>query len=172
MDIQFGVIFGFALVAAILISLIAAKGYHKDKKVKEKYDERQKAIRGKAFKYGFYTMVFANCACMLLHCFGLAEFMGFYAYFASIILGIIVQVTYSIFKDAYVGMNTSLRKYIIYMSFISIVNICAAIHGIVSGEMFEGGVLQDSFMNLLCSILFVVLVIDLLIKRAIDKKEN
>lgn len=172
MDYQLGYILGFAVVLGILISILAYKGINQDNKAKPKYDERQKAVRGKSFTYGFYASAIASFLFMLMHLFGLGNFWGPYGYFTIIIIGIIVQMTHAIFHDAYLGLNTNARKYIIFMSIISVINIAAAVSGIISGEMFRDGVLNDSFLNLLCSILFAVLVADLSIKRLIDKKEK
>lgn len=172
MDLQLGAIFTFAIIAAIFISLIANTKINKDKKVKTKYDERQKQARGKAYTYGFYTMIISSYALMLAHMFGLGHFIGFYGYIATVILGIIVQMTYAIFKDAYVGMNVNFRKYMIFMSIISLINIAATVAAFINNEMIVDGALQSPFMNLLCSILFAVLVADLGIKKLIDKKED
>lgn len=170
MDLQLGAIFTFAIIAAIFISLIANTKINKDKKVKTKYDERQKQARGKAYTYGFYTMIISSYVLMLAHMFGLGHFLGFYGYIATVILGVIVQMTYAIFKDAYVGMNMNFRKYMIFMSIISLINIAATVSAFINGEMVIDGALQSPVMNLLCSILFAVLVADLGIKKLIDKK--
>ena len=172
MDYQFGTILVFAIIAALFISIIAYKGINKDKKARAKYDERQQALRGKSFTFGFYAMVAASIAFMIMHLFGLGDFWGPFGYCTIMIIGVIVQMTYAIFNDAYLGLNTNARKYMIFMSIVSLVNIVAAVMGIADGSMFEGGVLHESYTNLLCSILFAVLVIDLGIKRLIDKKEK
>ena len=172
MDIQFGFILGFAVVLALGIGAIASSNYNNDKKVKTKYDERQRIARGKSFTYGFYAMMIANLLFMFAHLFGLADFLGSYGYFTAIIIGILVEMTYAIFKDAYMGLNTNPRKYMIFMACISGINIISTVIGIANSEMIQDGVLQTPYLNLLCSILFTVLVADLGIKHLLDKKEK
>jgi hypothetical protein len=172
MDLQFASILVFAIVVAIIASIIACIGYNNDKKIKTKYDERQKQARGKSFMLGFYTMAGASAVFMILHLLGLGHFMGIHGYATTVILGVIVQMSYAIFKDAYVGINTNLRKYLIFMTAVSLINIFAAVTAFVSGTMIIDGALQTPFLNLLCSVLFAVLVADLGIKKLIDKKEQ
>ena len=51
-----GFIFGVIIFTAIIMIPMLI-GITKDKKLKRKYDERQELIRGRGFKYAFYTMV-------------------------------------------------------------------------------------------------------------------
>jgi hypothetical protein len=60
----------------------------------------------------------------------------------------------------------------IFMACISGINILSTVIGIANGEMIKDGVLQTPYLNLLCSILFAVLVADLGIKHLLDKKEK
>lgn len=172
MNLQLGTILCFAVIAALFISLIANTKINKDKAVKTKYDERQKQARGKSYTYGFYATIVANFVFMMAHMFGLGNFLGFHGYVIAVFVGIIVQMSYAIFKDAYIGLNTNFRKYMIFMSIVSLINIAATVEAFISGEMVRDGALQAPFMNLLCSVLFAVLVIDLGIKKLIDKKEQ
>lgn len=172
MDLQFASILVFAIAVAIIVSIIACIGYNNDKKIKSKYDERQKQARGKSFMLGFYTMAGVSVMLMILHLLGLGHFMGVHGYATIIVSGVIVQMSYSIFKDAYIGINTNLRKYLIFMTVVSLINIFATVSAFVNGAMIVDGTLQAPFENLLCSVLFAVLVADLGIKKLIDKKEQ
>ena len=51
-----GLVFG--LIIGLAIAAILIKAANKDGKFKTKYDERQEAVRGKAYKYSFYTLLF------------------------------------------------------------------------------------------------------------------
>ena len=52
---------GIGFIAGLMIGLVLVAIFSKiantDKKVKSEYDERQQRIRGKAYKYSFYTMI-------------------------------------------------------------------------------------------------------------------
>ena len=59
----------------------------------------------------------------------------------------------------------------IFMTIVSVINLASSIAGIINGEIVVDGVLQTPFMNLLCTIMFVVLAVDLGVKAIVDKKE-
>lgn len=172
MDTDFTLTFTwiFAICFGIGIALFSAKKMNKDNKVKTKYDERQLKIRGDAFKYGFFATLISNGLIMALAASGIEKFLGMNAYFIPIFIGIVVQMTYSVFKDAYFGMNNKRNNYLVFMAIIGLINFAIAILATVNGELIEDGVLQAPFLNYLCGGLFVVLAGDLLVKGLIDKK--
>ena len=51
-----GVVVGFVLIFGIMF--FVSKQLNADKSMKTKYDERQQIVRGDAYKYSFWTMVF------------------------------------------------------------------------------------------------------------------
>jgi hypothetical protein len=161
----------FAVIIGVVIAIIATASMNNDKKLKTKYDERQQAARGKSFAWGFYTALIASGVLTVLSPTGWLNFLGHYGYFVVIVLSAIVQFTYAVFHDAYVGLNTNLKKYMIFMTVVAIINLASSVAGIASGDIMIDGVLQTPFMNLLCTVMFVVLAVDLGIKAIIDKKE-
>ena len=161
----------FVVIVGVIISIIAISATNNDKKLKTKYDERQQAARGKSFAWGFYTALIASGILTVLSPTGWIDFLGHYGYFVVIVLAVIVQFTYAVFHDAYLGLNTNLKKYMIFMTIVSVINLASSIAGIVNGEIMVDGVLQTPFMNLLCTVMFVVLAVDLGIKAIVDKKE-
>ena len=54
-----GFILGVTLITGIIVAMLMFFT-SRDKKLKRKYDERQELIRGKAFKYAFYTVITMN----------------------------------------------------------------------------------------------------------------
>jgi len=172
MDYQLGFILGFAIIVGLGISLVLLSSSNKDNKIRTKYDERQKIARGKSYMYGFSVMLITSAILMLAHLCGAGHFLGCYGYFITIIVGVIVQTTHAVFHDAYIGLNTNINKYMISMGIIAIINAASAVSGIIEGEMIVDGALDTPFMNLLCTVLFLVLLIDFGIKKLIDKKDN
>ena len=172
MDTDFTLTFTwiFAICFGIGIALFSAKKMNKDNKIKTKYDERQLKIRGDAFKYGFFATLISNGLIMALAASGIEKFLGMNAYFIPIFIGIVVQMTYSVFKDAYFGINNKRNSYLAFMAFIGLLNFAIAIIATLNGELIEDGILQDPFLNYLCGGLFVILAGDLLVKGLIDKK--
>ena len=164
------------LVAGIVVGLIvvffALRKLNDDGKAKTKYDERQKAVRGMAYTYGFWTILAVNALMLVISTttFDIAV-LGPCVYFLPIFAGIVVQVSYSIFNDGYVGLNTNMKKYTIFMIIVTVFNIGVALLAFINGKMFTNGRLQGPFLNLLCGLLFFVVAVDLLIKQAIDRRE-
>ena len=91
--------FGFAvgILVAIIICVVLFKLLNTDKKIKTQYDERQQEIRGRAYKYSFYTVIFEEAIIMLIRMSGIAEFvLGSYLVQLFVMLsGLLVLCVYS-----------------------------------------------------------------------------
>ena len=166
-SISCGVILGLLLVA--LIVTISRD----ENATVQKYDERQVAEQGKAYKYGFYAMV-AYLTILAI----LSDVLSKYAeikllIFIGILVGGAVTVTYSILHDAYFRLDESRRFYIIFFAIISAFNIGLGIIQITKGQAFEEGVLTfTGGMNLICGIFILYVMIVLLIKKLHDREES
>ena len=167
---QFGMITGIVFGIAIVI-LLMAKVFNRDGKLKTKYDERQLRARGEAYKYGMFASII-TCAVLLVADFGTNNIcsLGSMVFFIPILVGLVVQVSYSIFADAYVGMNTNMTKFIVVMAIVSAINIGTGVIAILQGEMFKDGKLGTPFSSFGVGILFIVVAIELIIKKAIDER--
>ncbi|MBE5924609.1 MAG: hypothetical protein E7271_09105 [Lachnospiraceae bacterium] len=163
-----GILLG--IVVGLILTVVFLKAINKDGKMKTKYDERQKEARGRAYMYGFYGIVFTNALFLILATSYDLAFLGLSLYFIPIIVGIIVQVTYSVFHDAYVGLNNNMTRFIVGMTFITAFNLFIGIMAYIHGELFVNGKLQGPFINLLCGGIFLVLSVELAIKKLIDAK--
>lgn len=169
--VSWGLAIGIAVGLVLVIILL--KALNKDGAVKTKYDERQQIVRGKAYKVGFYSGLIA-CAVMLFLSTGHfgVERLGFSGYFIPILAGVVGQVSYCIFKDGYVGLNTNMTRFIIIMALIGAFNLFIGIFAAIRGEMTADGMFQGPFINLLCGILFVIIFVELVVKKAIDAREE
>ncbi len=163
--------FIIGIIVGIILVIVLLKAINRDGKMKTKYDERQLRVRGEAYKFGFFAAVFANALLLVLSTtdYGVRIF-GYTVFFIPILVGIIVQISYCIFKDGYVGLNTNMPRFMISMAFISAFNFFIAIMAMVRGGFIEDGVLQAPFLNLLCGILFIVLAAEIGIKMIMDQK--
>ena len=166
-----GLFFGIAIVA--IISLVT-RFLSKDKGT-TKYDEMQERTRGIAYKYAFWTVLLIEG---LLGVLGLTEaystfpLRGFMLHFTVMIIGIMVQVCYSIWHHAYIGLNTNVKKFIICCSFLSIANFLGAIRGIAQGTMLVDGILEFPYVQLLCALMFIIIAVEFAIRNHLDKKED
>lgn len=162
-----GVTFGIVL-AMFLVALC-----NKDRKVKTDYDERQQQVRGKGFKYAFFTMFGATFVLIILKA---AEveipIHDSVLLFFLVILGVAEYATYAILHDAYFGLNNKRDSYLIIFALIALLNIFATVRCGIEGELVVDGVLQLNGINLLCAALFLWLFIVLIIKKIADEKED
>ena len=173
MDLLFSLCMVTAVIAVITgMVFVALKLMNKDGNATTKYDERQKRVRGEAYKYAFFSVIISNGILMLTNIFGTAiESFGYNIFFIPIFVGIVVHISICIFKDAYIGLNTNITKFMIFMFLISLLNLGLAARAIVMNELIVDGKFQPPFLNLMCGSIFIVLGFELLIKMLIDKKE-
>ena len=83
-----------------------------------------------------------------------------------------MQASYCIWKGAYIGQNTNLPRYIIIMAAASVINLAGAFMAWKSGELLVDGKFQSPAINLLCGLMFAVLGIVGLAKKASDREEE
>ncbi len=161
-----GMLVGIGLVA--LIFMIS----NKNKKIRSDYDERQKIIRGKGYQYGFYAMVFYGALIFLLGMGGIEIPMEpSVEAFSYIFVGIVTDIVYCIFHDAYWGLNNNKKRYLIIMGAVSVVNLLVVVGALRGGELVVDGKLSTMGVNLLCTVLFVVMFVSIAVKMILEKRE-
>ena len=156
------------IIVGLLICVIAFRYMNKDKKLLTKYDERQQAARGKAYMYGFWACIIATAVVIVLECGGIVLANRFTTGFFIIFAGIITQISYSIFHDAYYGINTNKKRFIIVCVLAGLANLLGVIGPIKGGTFIEDGVLSDAGTNLMCVIMLFTMAVELFIKGRID----
>lgn len=160
------------LVVGLIICIILFRYMNKDKKILTKYDERQEMARGRAYKYGFWAAMAAAAVVMIMDVAGITLASSFTKYFFIMFVGILVQITYSIFNDAYMGINTNKKRLMIISIIAGLCNLLGVIGNIKGGTFIVDGIISDAGSNLLCCILLVAAGIELLIKDRMDRKHE
>ena len=94
------------------------------------------------------------------------------AFFAPLMIGIIVQISHAIFNDCYMGLNNNITRYMVVMTFISIFNLVCGIVPLVKDGFIQNGKLYIPFINLEVGVMFIIICIEMGIKKAIDKRED
>lgn len=165
---KLGMIAGMAtgLLVGLVIAAVSLKMTKTDGRMKCEYDERQSVIRGKGYKYGFFTFMICN----FLHGMSYAAEINLPldpAAFAilSIIIAIAVQISYCIWNDAYFSMNENKNRVLVVFAVIGIVNLALGIFGIYDGRTIENGMMNFRSANLFCGILFLYIFGVLFLKR-------
>lgn len=175
MEKLFGFIFGVVVSGLLLGSgvLIGMKKSKTDGRLFAKYDERQQLVRGKGWKYGFFTMVGADAIyAVVVDILGFVPCHSVVSATASIILGVMVYCVYCIMHDGYYGLNENRRTCNMIFLFIGLANLVISIMGIIHGEVIVDGQISLKATNLLCAILMFVILGASIIKEAIEKKEE
>jgi hypothetical protein len=162
---SFGVAVG--IIVGLIIVLILLKFANNDKAVKSKYDERQEAVRGKAYRYAFYSVMIYEALMLVLEIGQIAlPLPSYILHFAGIIVGCIVLAGYCIWKDVYWGLNNNRKRYAV------IFLICAALNAIPVVPMITGKTSLDSgWLNVIVLIMMAVIGIELIIKEIMDRRE-
>lgn len=170
-----GVICGIvsSLILFFVIKCILKKlGGDECGEYRDEYDERQILVRGKAYKYGFFAMVFT----MLLNGYIMeyvSEWCTLMVYAVTCMtIGILVFVAVSIFSDAYLKLSTKPISAIILFSLFGMANLISPVI-----DFIHNGTLLDEngkfySVNLECAILMCCVIIMLFIKMYISRKEE
>lgn len=165
------VVIGFAiglLVVAILLA-ITKKG----DETKNQFDERQELVRGRGFKYGFFTLMISNAVLLFLKILEIPLFSNMeVAMTASIIVGVSVFASYCIWNDGYFALNENRKSLLIMLGLIGALNLVIGIGNIFAGVIMENGAFTFRSTNLFCSLMFIVVFIVLLLKQIKDGKEE
>lgn len=146
------------LVVAIIFLIVTKR------RCKRKYDERQKAIQGVAYKVGFFTMF----AYFLINGFICTEIGNWLPViemnFIGIGVGVICYAGYAIFNDAYISLNIKPFNYLMYFSIFAVEGYISFFLNVTKGET------PELYLTILiCAILLTVIFVMLIIKVIIDK---
>ena len=169
----------FSMVAGILAGLLCAvilKFFQSKKNGKKcEFDERQELIRGKGFKFGFFSMIICS---MLVSCYSTimekSVFDVFTASVLSIIVGVGVFAVYCIWKDAYFSFKENRKKMLILFAFLGLANILAVISQVLAGEisLVENGEIQPFVFNIMCGVLYAAIFGTFFVKEIAERMEK
>lgn len=164
MGVIVGIFFGLCL-AVLLLWVCNRKG-----QIRTQYDERQKLVRAGGYKIGFWVITIYECVLAIL---GIGEVVipveAPVLHFGGIICGITALGIYSVWKDAYWGLNNDKRRYTILFVVCGAINLLSGVMSIVDGRIMNDGMVSLPAMNLLCGLMILVLGIALGVKSLVSK---
>ena len=163
-----GVAVGIA-VGLVIVALVL-RFVNRNKAMATEYDEMQKAIRNQGYMYGFYTILIFEAILCLVPSFVRIPAEPIIVHFLPIFLGITVQASYCIWKDAYVGLNTNLNRYLAVAVIASLINFLSFFMAWKSDSLVIDGILQAPFVNLLCALMFAILGIVGLLRKSTERE--
>ena len=136
-----------------------------DKFKEAKYDERQTAVRGRAFKYAYGTLLVAllfyaasddiwNWCVPLTGC------------AAAIAVSLVPYVWVSIMNEAYWWANTKRIGQYVTFALLGLMNLGLALSSWLRGDLIVDGVLQIGGANLVLGSVFIYVFVIAMIQRA------
>ncbi|MCR5624584.1 MAG: hypothetical protein K6G11_05000 [Lachnospiraceae bacterium] len=160
------------VIVGLIVTVVILKLINKDGNTKTKYDEMQLITRGKAYTYAFWTLIIIELfLCITSTGDYKFPFNNYVLHFSAIIIGIVVQVSYCIWHNAYFGLNNSKSRFAIFAILIAVFNFGIALYLHSKGELIVDGVFQDALMNIIVGCMFIVIGIELFVKMIVDKGE-
>ena len=173
MGIGFKVVFVIGLAVGLLVVAICVAATKKGDDIKNQFDERQELVRGKGFKYGFFTMMISNAALLVLKILEIPLFSNMeVAMTASIVIGVSVFASYCIWNDGYFALNENRKSLLIMFGLISTLNLVTGIGNVFAGVIIENGAFTFRSINLFCALVFIAVFIVMLAKHIKDGKEE
>lgn len=166
-----GFLCGVAAVAVIAFVV----GFVMRKKGKKacRYDERQEAIQGRAYKAAFVTLAVYELVCGFFDlCTGLVWCDRIVGAFIGVAIALAVFGVSGILSDAYFRNGENQGLFAALFAFVSVVNIGFGIWKIIDGEFVVDGVLTHHCLNMVVGLMFVPMLIAMLVKRVRDKRET
>lgn len=139
------------------------------------YDEMQLKIRATGYKIGFFVT--------LIGIFIFGFLIEIVPNFGSIIspsfcmmavgfVGIVTFAVYCIFKDVFYAIGQNRKGYILICILVIVANGIGAVGHIMDGDLLENGrVTFSACGGLLCAAGFFVILISLIVKETMDRKE-
>ena len=159
------------ILIGLVIAVLLVRFANKNKKYKTEYDERQLRVRGDAYRYAFYTMAVIEVILFILK---LAEVSlpvhDSVLHIASVLIGCIVLCVYSIWKDAYWGINNNRKRYGVVMVVCGLLNLIPVVGAFAEGSMVQDGMITGPVINLMVCIMLLLIGFELLLKHILEKR--
>lgn len=174
MEYMMGYVVGVcvAILLAVCFFVFFLKFTKKDGKMKCRFDERQNIIRGKGYKYAFFTLLIYNALMLVM-----GNIMEMYmdremVVFIGICLSIIIYAVYAIWNEGYFSLNENPKRVMVIFGVVGAINLLSGISSIVSGEIIENGKISFRAMNLLCAVMLFSILIVLAVKTIYNREDD
>lgn len=144
----------------------------KGRNLKCKYDERQQLVRGCGFKYGFFSWMIFNGACITTDLGFEKQYMDTpMVLYCGMVVGVAVYVMYSIWNDGYFSINENPKRVIALLIAITVLNGACAASRIQEGLLENGVLTLINGANLFLAVASLLILIVLFVKQYSDKKK-
>lgn len=139
------------------------------------FDERQELVRGRAFKYGFFTLLLYFIIAVSLGKIGVRQtyFDSATIIFMGICLGIMVFTSYAIWHDAYFSMQDKPRGWIILFVAMFFLNMVVGLGGLHETDTSSShGLLGEHSLNFCVGAMCAILVIVTAVRQIMNRRQG
>lgn len=162
----FGIFVGILISAAVLVLLF------KKKVLSMEFDERQERARGKAFQYGFFTLL------TVLYAYGVSEAVlgrwcdSLAGVTLCIAIGVAVFAVTCILKDAYLSLREKPRQIMTMFALIAILNLTLGGMYLYSGGLVQDGILTFRAVNPIVGLMVLVILVVYIVNFLLRDREG
>ena len=137
----------------------------------DRYDERQTAVRGRAFKWAYGTLLAALMLYVVTD--GIWDWcVPFTGCAAAISVSLVPFLLICIFGEAYWWTDVSRAGQYTTVALLGLLNLAMAFASAVRGDLVEDGRLQTGGANLALGLVFILVFIAAAIQRARLRREG
>ena len=166
-EMALGFLTGILIVA--IVCAVTAKALKKKGRIGAgQYDERQQIVRGRAFTWAYAVLMVYLAVWMVFRSMEVPFFMEGVSVIIGALISIAVFVGYSIFHDAYFKASESPRAWIAVICATGLLNLGIGVRRLIVGATLKERLYEN--MNLFVGALFLVVIVCLLVKRAMDRR--
>ena len=164
--------FAVGLVVVIILFVIIWK-VNGRAPMKGEYDERQDLIRGRGYKYAFFSVIGLLAVYMIAEGWaGQLPVAGSIVAFAILLVGVMIYAIYCMRNGAFFGIHNNYKSYRIILIAVVLINALSAYLHIRAGEMIVDGQLTlGPTMQVLTTICFAVILIAMEMQLRHDRGE-
>lgn len=164
------------LLLGILVGVAAAAGLlaflFKKKVLDMHFDERQELARGKAFQYGFFTLMIA------VYVYGTSDVI--FGKWCDVLTGVTICIAAGIcvfaitciLKDAYLSLREKPRVVMTMFALLTVVNLGFGGMYAYSGDLIEDGVLTFRAVNPIIGFATLVILIVYIVNHLLRSREE
>ena len=160
------------LAAGILAGLVFVAFLFKKKVLDMHFDERQELARGKAFQYGFLTLLATTYA------YGISDIL--FGRWCDVLAGVAICLAAGlcvfavtcILKDAYLSLREKPGKFMVLFALLSLFNLGLGVMYGVSGGLVEDGVLTFRAMNPIIGTATLVILVVYIVNHLLRSREE
>lgn len=168
-----GIVTALGMVLGLVLAVIFKSVIMKGDDVKGNYDERQELVRGRGYKYSFYTMMITTFLYYVMQLSGIGLPMsGDIAMVVTMFIGICVCACYCIWNEGYFALNERIGTFIVIALIGGGINLIMGISAFISGAAVQNGKYTFRSINLFVGIMILIICGVMLLKKICGDRED